>query len=112
MKLRRREAREETWQARLYLKLLVLAAVIAYAAAFVIENHRQTEVHFVFHTTRVSLIWLILLSLAIGVLGGLLLSQLYRRRRRHEAREATDTVPDLGDGDEAVREPEGAAPSA
>jgi hypothetical protein len=30
------------------------------------------------------LIWLILLSLALGVLGGVLLSQLYRRRhRRH-----------------------------
>ena len=56
MKLRRRE-REGTWQAGLYLKLVVLLAVIAYAVAFVIENHRETEVHFVFHTTRVSLIW-------------------------------------------------------
>ena len=87
MKLpRRRKRREENWQARLYLKLLVLAAAIAYAAAFVIENHRDTQVHFVFHRTRVSLIWLILLSLAIGVLGGVLMSQLYRRRRRQELR--------------------------
>jgi uncharacterized integral membrane protein len=110
MKLRRRE-REGTWQAGLYLKLLVLLAAIAYAAAFVIENHHQTEVHFVFHTTRVSLIWVILLSLAIGVLGGVLLSQLYRRRRRHELREPANAVSDLGDGDEAVGEPEGAAPT-
>src|SRR5919197_6763455 len=105
MKLRRRRApREETWQARLYLKLLVLLAAVAYAAAFVIENHRETEVHFVFNTTRVSLIWVILLSLAIGVLGGVLLSQLYRRRRRHEAGEPADALADLGDGDEAVSE--------
>ena len=113
MKLRRRrEPRDETWQARLYLKLLVLLAAVAYAAAFVIENHRQTEVHFVFHTTRVSLIWVILLSLAIGVLGGVLLSQLYRRRRRHEVGQAPDALADLGDRDEAEREPEGAAPPA
>src|SRR5262249_32814311 len=104
---RRRKPREETWQALLYLKLLVLLAAMAYAAAFVIENHRETEVHFVFHTTRVSLIWLILLAIAIGVLGGVLISQLYRRRRRHELGQATDTVADLGDRDEAEGEPEG-----
>ncbi len=111
MKLPRRQRREETWQVGLYLKLLVLLAAIAYAAAFAIENHRDTPVHFVFHTTTVSLIWVILLSLAIGVLGGVLLSQLYRRRRRHEVGEPTDAVSDLGGGDEAVGEPEGAEPS-
>src|SRR5436189_5631819 len=111
MKLRRRE-REGTWQAGLYLKLVVLLAMIAYAVAFVIENHRETKVHFVFHTTRVSLIWVILLSLAIGVIGGVLLSQLYRRRRRHELGQPPDAVADLGDGDEAEGEPEGAAPAA
>jgi NhaP-type Na+/H+ or K+/H+ antiporter len=35
-------------------------------------------------TTQTSLIWLILLSVALGLLLGVLLSQLYRRsRRRH-----------------------------
>lgn len=109
---RRRKPREDTWQARLYLKLLVLVVAVAYAAAFVIENHHETKVHFVLTTTRVSLIWVILLSLAIGVLGGVLLSQLYRRRRRHELGEQTNAVADLGDGHEAEGEPEGAAPSA
>src|SRR5436309_715936 len=107
---RRRKPREETWQLLLYLKLLVLLLAAAYVVAFVIENHKETTVHFVFKTTRVSLIWLILLSLAIGMLGGVLLSQLYRRRRRHERREPPDALPDLGDGDEAVGEPEGAPP--
>ena len=72
------------WQPRLYLKLVVLVATVAYVVAFVLENRRQVKVHFVLGGSRVSLIWLILLSLALGVLGGVLLSQLYRRRhRRH-----------------------------
>jgi arginine exporter protein ArgO len=42
------------------------------------------HVHFVLGTAGVSLIWLILLSLGLGVLLGVLTSQLYRRRgRRH-----------------------------
>ena len=65
-------------------KLLVLIAIAAYAVAFVLENHKQVKVHFVFATARVSLIWVILLSLALGLIGGRLLPRLYwRRRRRH-----------------------------
>ena len=113
MKLRRRSApREETWQTRLYLKLVVLLLAIAYAVAFVIENNHDTPVHFVFHTTKVSLIWVVLQSLAIGVLGGVLISQLYRRRRRKERGEAVEPVHDLGAGDEAEREPDEAPSSA
>jgi NhaP-type Na+/H+ or K+/H+ antiporter len=43
-------------------------------------------VHFVFATASVSLVWLILLSLVIGLVGGILLAQLERRRRRNRAR--------------------------
>jgi uncharacterized integral membrane protein len=63
-------------------KLLVLIAIAAYAVGFVLENHKQVKVHFVFTAARVSLIWLILLSLALGLIGGRLLPRLYRRRRR------------------------------
>jgi uncharacterized SAM-binding protein YcdF (DUF218 family) len=51
-------------------------------------------VHFVFATARVSLIWLILLALAVGLLGGILLAQLERRRSRRadEAAEPRDPV--------------------
>jgi uncharacterized integral membrane protein len=65
-------------------KLLILIAIAAYAVAFVLENHKQVQVHFVFATARVSLIWLILLSLALGLIGGRLLPRLYRRRRRRQ----------------------------
>jgi uncharacterized integral membrane protein len=75
------QAEERPGESRLG-KLLVLIALAAYAVAFVLENHRQVKVHFVFSAARVSLIWLILLSLALGLVGGRLLPRLYRRRRR------------------------------
>jgi uncharacterized integral membrane protein len=72
----------ETWQPKLWLVLLALALTLAYLVAFVVENNRQVSVPFVLATARISLIWAILLSLAIGLLAGLLLSQVYRRRHR------------------------------
>ena len=74
------EPREDS--SGLYAKLLLLLAMIAYAVAFALENRKQVSLHFVFSTSRVSLIWLIVLSIALGLLGGVLFSQLYRRRRR------------------------------
>jgi len=73
---------DEHWQPRLYVRWLVLIALIAYVIAFVLENGKHVSVHFVFHTTRVSLIWVILLALGLGAIGGILLGQLERRRRR------------------------------
>jgi uncharacterized integral membrane protein len=70
------------WQVRLYLVLITIGLVIAYGIAFVLENNKHVSLHFVLATARVSLVWLILLSVALGMLLGVLLSQLYRRRRR------------------------------
>jgi uncharacterized integral membrane protein len=70
------------WQPRLYLTIITLGLLIAYGIAFVLENNKHINLHVVFATTRVSLVWLILLSIALGMLLGVLLSQLYRRRRR------------------------------
>jgi uncharacterized integral membrane protein len=74
----------ETFQPRLWLIVASLAAIVAYLVAFVAENNKSVKVHFVFHTGQTSVIWLVLLSLAIGLVAGLLLSQLERRRRRHQ----------------------------
>lgn len=85
---RQREAAgqiDEQWPPRLYLRWVALAIVVAYGIAFILENGKHVSVHFVFHTTRVSLVWVILLSLALGAVGGILLSQLERRRRRRGA---------------------------
>jgi len=76
------EEKLREWQPRLYLKLLLLLLVIGYAVAFVLENRKHVDLHFVFATAQVSLVWLVLLSIALGILGGVLISQLYRRRRR------------------------------
>jgi len=81
------ERMDEQWQPRLYVRWVVLAVVVAYAIAFILENGRHVSVHFVFHTTKVSLIWVVLLALALGAVGGILLSQLERRRRRRSAGE-------------------------
>jgi uncharacterized integral membrane protein len=78
---------DEQWQPKVYARLIVLALVVAYAIAFILENGKHVSVHFVFVTTRVSIVWLILLSLALGAIGGILLSQLERRRRRRNAAE-------------------------
>jgi uncharacterized integral membrane protein len=78
------EERIRELQPRFWARLIVLGAIAAYVIAFVIENHKHVHLHFVLLTATVSLIWLILLSFAIGLVGGALLSQLYRRRRRRE----------------------------
>jgi uncharacterized integral membrane protein len=79
----------DRWQPRLYLRLIVLGLLVAWAIAFVLENRTQVSVHFVLGTARVSLVWVILLALGVGLLGGILLAQLERRRRRrsHQASE-------------------------
>jgi uncharacterized integral membrane protein len=64
--------------------IVLLALLIAYSIAFVLENDKDVSVHFVLATARTSLIWVILLSVALGVLLGVLVSQLHRRRRRRQ----------------------------
>jgi len=71
----------ETFQPKLWLTVVALIAIFAYIVAFVAQNNSRVTLHFVFGTTHTSVIWLMLLSVAIGVVAGLLLSQLYRRRR-------------------------------
>jgi uncharacterized integral membrane protein len=78
----------ETFQPRLWVTIVALGLIVAYLIAFVAKNDAQVKVHFVFFTVTTSVIWLILLGLAIGIVVGVLLSQLERRRgwlaRRHQ----------------------------
>ena len=50
--------------------------------AFIVKNDESVQLDFVLLDAHLSLIWLIILLLAIGFLGGVLASQLYRRRRQ------------------------------
>jgi uncharacterized integral membrane protein len=79
---RRPEGPIEDWQPRLYAMLIGLVLIGVYVIAFIIKNSDKVTIDFVLLSTRTSLIWLIILLLAIGFLGGVLLSQLYRRRGR------------------------------
>jgi uncharacterized integral membrane protein len=74
----------ETFQPRLWLTVIGLVLIGAYIVAFIAENNKKVTVHFVLFSAHTSVIWVILLTLAIGVVGGLLLSQLVRRRSRKQ----------------------------
>lgn len=99
------EDRPSTWQPWLYVKIALLLFAIGWAIAFVAENRQQINVHFVFATANVHVIWMILLLLAVGLLGGVLISQLYRHRRRahlaEKGREPRDSRRDVRGRDEA-----------
>jgi uncharacterized integral membrane protein len=71
----------EDWQPRLYASIIGLVLIVGWVIAFIIKNNDEISIDFVLFDAHTSLIWLIILLLAIGFLGGVLLSQLYRRRR-------------------------------
>ena len=90
---------ERTWQPRLWISLAVLILIVAYLIAFAIGNSDETSVNFVFAKATTSLIWVILLSLLAGLLGGVLLSQLHRRRRDYTSEASTEMPSSISDGD-------------
>jgi uncharacterized integral membrane protein len=94
---------------RLWLALGLLALVVAYIIAFVIENSKRVTIHWVFGSSHSSVIWLIVVNLLIGLAAGLLISSLYRRRGHRkpvqDGREPADSVGHLGGGGEAERKP-------
>jgi uncharacterized integral membrane protein len=82
----------DQWQGRLWAILVGLFLLAVYVIAFVVKNDDRIDIDFVLFTATVSLIWEIVFILALGVLGGVLLSQLYRRRGRYERRQPGDGV--------------------
>jgi uncharacterized integral membrane protein len=98
---RRGRNASETWQPKLWLVLVALLLVAGYLFAFAVKNDERVDVDFVLGTTTTSLIWTILLSLVLGLVAGVLLSQLYRRRGRHERGQAGDPLGGRVGADEA-----------
>jgi uncharacterized integral membrane protein len=80
----------DEFQPRLWLIIVGLSAMVLYLLAFIVMNDKQIEIEFVFFTATLSLIWAMVLMVGLGVLGGVLLSQLYRRRRGHDPGEPSD----------------------
>ena len=73
---------DRRWQPRLWASLAALVLIGGYVIGFIVSNTHDVDVNFLFASPRTSLIWVILLSLAIGLVAGVLVSQLYARRRR------------------------------
>jgi uncharacterized integral membrane protein len=101
--------RPSSWQPWLYVKVGLLLLLIAWGIAFVVENSKQINVHFVLGTARVNQLWAMLLLFAVGLVGGVLLSQLYRHRRRTQlakkGRKPRDARGDVVGRNEAERQP-------
>ncbi len=96
---------ERNWQPRLWISLALLILVVGYLIAFVVGNNEQTQVDFVFGQAQTSLIWVILISLLGGLIGGVLVSQIHRRRSGHAAERdqtsdaSSETPSSISDGD-------------
>ena len=78
----RLEEGRRTFQPGLWSRLVVIGAIGVYVLLFVVLNTHDVKLSLVFGTTHVSLIWAILLPLVAGIVLGVLLSQLHRRRGR------------------------------
>ena len=65
-----------------WVQLAAIGLVALYAILFIVLNTHRAKVSFVFGTTRISVIWVILLSLAVGFVLGVLGTRLNRRRKR------------------------------
>ena len=71
-----------SFQPGLWTRLIPLGVVSVYLILFIAFNTRKSKVDFVLASTRLSTIFLILLPLGIGIVLGVLVSQLYRHSKR------------------------------
>ena len=94
-----RDEFDRSWQPRLWIRVGALVLIGAYLIAFVAGNDEEASVDFVFGQAHTSLIWVILLSLLAGLVGGVLLSQLHRRRQARRSDASVETPSPISDGD-------------
>jgi uncharacterized integral membrane protein len=110
-----RDEFDQSWQPRLWIRVAVLILIGAYLIAFIVGNDEEASVDFILGEARTSLIWVILLSLLAGLVGGVLLSQLHRRRQSRRSEASVETPSEISDGEAKLNasraEPEPPAPS-
>ncbi len=94
-----REHFERSWQPRLWIRVGALVLIAAWLIAFVAGNDEEASVDFVLFEARTSLIWVILLALLAGLVGGVLVSQLHRRRQARSSEASAETPEPISDGD-------------
>jgi uncharacterized integral membrane protein len=75
----------------LFLMSFVALAVLVFLVALIAKNTQHVTVSWVFGTSRVSLVWLVVFAAILGWLLGLLMSVLFRwRTRRRDPHKASD----------------------
>ena len=82
---RRREGSLEDYQPRLWAIVIGLGLIVLWVIAFIAKNSDNVKIDFVLFSKDASLIWLVIILLGAGFLGGLLASQLYRKRSSRRA---------------------------
>lgn len=74
--------RPDTTRREIPWKLVLWGAIALYALLFLLLNDERQDVSFVFFTVRTRLIWLILLSMALGAALAVVGPRWWRSRRR------------------------------
>ena len=69
-------------RARLYVYAALAAALLVFLIALAVANTRHVMVSWVFGTSSVSLVWLVLFSAILGVLLGMVVGALFHWRTR------------------------------
>ena len=77
---------EETWQPKLWSKIILLILLVGYGIALVVANSTKVKISFLVASIKVSEIWLILLCFVLGMASGVLVSQMHRHRKVERAR--------------------------
>ncbi len=67
---------------RLYLYAVMAVALLVFLIALAVANTRHVKVSWVFGTSSVSLVWLVLFSAILGLLLGAIMGALFRWRTR------------------------------
>ena len=76
----------------LFVLSFVTLAVLVFLVALIASNTRYVSVSWVFGTSRVSLVWLVVFAAILGWVLGLLVSALFRwRTRRRDPAQASGT---------------------
>lgn len=75
-------ARRRRRRAGLYAWMFVLAVVVIVLVALAVQNTRPVEVSWVFGTSEVPLVWLLIFSAILGWLGGIVTGTVIRHSTR------------------------------
>jgi len=87
------EGRSRASERRLYALLAAAALVVIYLVAFIVSNARSVKVSFVVASGHVSLIWVMLGALLVGVILGVAAVELRRRAGGRQSKDASRAMP-------------------